>query len=95
MVGPMKKPKLPQTDSIQKLAEFWDNHDLADFENELEEVAAPVFVRRAAIKVPLESLEVKAVEQLAEVKGVPREDLVRRWVLEKLTRRSNGRSTKR
>jgi hypothetical protein len=27
----MKKSKLPQTDSIQKLAEFWDSHDLTDF----------------------------------------------------------------
>ena len=41
----MKSPKLPQTDSIQELAEFWDTHDLADFEPELEEVGEPVFVR--------------------------------------------------
>jgi len=46
----MKKPKLPKTDSIQKLAEFWDTHDLTDFEDELEEVAEPVFVRDTAIK---------------------------------------------
>ena len=41
----MKKPKLPKTGSIQKLAEFWDSHDLTDFEDELQEVAEPVFVR--------------------------------------------------
>ena len=45
----MKKSKLPRTDSIQELAEFWDTHDVTDFDEELEEVAAPVFVRCDAI----------------------------------------------
>ena len=91
----MKKSKLPKTDSIQKLAEFWDTHDLTDFEDELEEVAEPVFVRGTAIKVPLESREVEAVEQMAQAKGVSREELIRAWVLQKLARRNNARPTKR
>lgn len=40
----MTTSKLPKTDSIQELAKFWDAHDLADFEDEMEEVTAPVFV---------------------------------------------------
>lgn len=91
----MKKSKLPKTDSIQKLAEFWDTHDLTDFEGELEEVTEPVFVRGTAIKVPLDSREVKAVEQMAQAKGVSREELIRAWVLQKLARRNNARPTKR
>jgi hypothetical protein len=31
------------------LSEFWDSHDLTDFEDELEEAAEPVFVRSTAI----------------------------------------------
>jgi predicted DNA binding CopG/RHH family protein len=95
MERPMKKSKLPKTHSIQELAEFWDTHDLTDFEDELEEVAEPVFERGAAIKVPLESREVEAVEQMAQAKGVSREELVRAWVLQKLARRNNGRPTNR
>jgi predicted DNA binding CopG/RHH family protein len=91
----MKKSKLPKTDSIQQLAEFWDTHDLTDFEDELEEVAEPVFGRRAAIKVPLEYREVEAVEQMARAKGVSREELIRAWVLQKLARRNNAGPTKR
>jgi CopG antitoxin of type II toxin-antitoxin system len=91
----MKKSRLPKTDSIQKLAAFWDTHDSTDFEEELEEVAEPVFVRGSAIKVPLESREVKAVEQMAQAKGVSREELIRAWVLQKLARRNNARPTKR
>ena len=34
----MSTPRLPQTDSIQELARFWDAHDLTGFEDELEEV---------------------------------------------------------
>lgn len=85
----MKKSKLPQTDSIQALAEFWDTHDLTGVEDDLEEVTEPVFVRGAAIKVPLAVREAKAVEQLAQAKGVSREELVRAWVLQKIARRSN------
>ena len=56
----MKKPTLPRTDSIQELAQFCDTHDLTDFEDELEEVAEPVFLRATPSKGPLESG--KAVE---------------------------------
>jgi hypothetical protein len=91
----MKKSKLPKTDSIQQLAEFWVTHDLTDFEDELEEVAEPVFGGRAAIWVALESREVEAVEQIARAKGVSREELIRAWVLQKLARRNNAGPTKR
>ena len=84
----MKKPKLPRTDSIQKLAEFWDTHDLTDFEDELEEVAEPVFVGDTAIKIHLESREAAAVQQLAQAKGVSQEELIRAWVLQQLARTS-------
>jgi hypothetical protein len=40
---------IPETDSIQGLAKFWDTHDLADFEDQLEEVVEPVFVGRNEI----------------------------------------------
>ena len=91
----MKKSKLPQTDSIEKLSEFWDTHDSTDFDDELEEVAEPVFVRGTSIKVPLEPGEVEAVERMANAKGVSREELIRAWVMQKLARRNNIRPTKR
>jgi hypothetical protein len=43
----MNKQRIPQADSIQELAEFWDTHDVTDFEDELEEVTESVFVRAA------------------------------------------------
>lgn len=80
----MKKAKLPNTDSIQELARFWDSHDLTDFEDQLEEVIEPVFRRDASINVHLAPPEVKAVSKMAERKGISREELIRTWVLQKL-----------
>jgi protein tyrosine phosphatase (PTP) superfamily phosphohydrolase (DUF442 family) len=90
----MRKSKLPKTDSIQKLAKFWDKHDLTDFEDELEEVAQPVFARRnggtrQAVNVPLEQREAKALQRLARAKGISREQLLRRWVLQKIASARN------
>lgn len=90
----MKKSKLPTTDSIQELAEFWDTHDLTDFEEDLEEVEEPVFVRETPISILLESSEADAVQQIADAKGVTREDLIRSWVRQKLPR-GNGSVRKR
>ena len=87
----MKKSKLPKTDSIEKLAEFWDTHDLTDFEDELEEVTEPVFVRDTTIKVRLKSPEAAAVQRMAQAKGVSQEELIRAWVLQKLAHRNNAR----
>jgi hypothetical protein len=95
MEKPMKKSRLPTTDSIKKLAEFWDSHDLTDFEDELEEVAEPVFVRSRVIKVPLEAHEAEAVVQMARAEGVSPEQLVRVWVLQKVARRNSARPTNR
>ncbi len=42
----MKAPALPETDSIEELALFWDSHDVTEFEGQLEEVREPVFERK-------------------------------------------------
>src|SRR5438552_18623004 len=97
MEGPMKKRTLPKTDSIQKLAEFWDTHDLTDFEEQLCEVGEPVFARVAGsmrssgIQVPLRSREAKAVERIAHAKGLSPQQLLRQWVLQRLPPPDNGR----
>lgn len=80
----MKTEALPQTDSIQEMAQFWDTHDVADFEGDLEEVNEPVFERRTVVAVDLEFAEAEAVKKLAESKGVADAELIRGWVREKI-----------
>ena len=80
----MNIPNIPQTDSIQELARFWDTHDLTNFEDELEEVTEPVFEREAVVKVQLEPEEIEALNEIAKAKRVASGDLIREWVLEKI-----------
>ncbi len=78
--------KIPKTDSIRELAEFWDTHDLTDFSDELEEVSEPVFSRRGSgsVTVPLSASERAAIRQIASSRGVEEAALIREWVREKL-----------
>lgn len=41
----MNMKQISQIDSIEALAQFWDTHDLTEFEDELQEVTEPVFER--------------------------------------------------
>ena len=84
----MKTQRLPQADSIQELAQFWDTHDLTDFEDELEEATEPVFEPARVIPLNLESDEAEAVRRIAEAKGITDAELIRGWVREKIHARS-------
>ncbi|NOT53866.1 MAG: hypothetical protein HOP18_04595 [Deltaproteobacteria bacterium] len=82
----MKNQKLPQIDSIEELAQFWDTHDLTEFAEELEEVNEPVFERKSETMIPLHlhPQELEAVKRAAQARGVAEAVLLREWVLEKL-----------
>lgn len=79
----MKKEFMPKTDSIQKLAHFWDTHDLTDFEDELEEVKGPVFGKDIILKIHLQRDEVESLMKIAESKKISYDDLIRQWVIER------------
>ncbi len=76
--------KIPDTDSIQELAQFWDTHDLTDFEDQLEEVTEPVFERETVVEIHLQPQEVEAVKKIAQSKGISYADLIREWILERV-----------
>jgi hypothetical protein len=77
--------KIPVTDSIRELAEFWDAHDLTAFDDQLEEVVAPVFVRaKSGVTIPLSGEERTAIRKIAAQRRVDEAALIHEWVLEKL-----------
>jgi len=80
----MNAPRWPQSDSIRELARFWDAHDLTEFDDELEEVAMPVFRRETTIEVQLPSIDAARLRTLAQEKGVDDAELVREWVLDRI-----------
>ncbi|MBI4460533.1 MAG: hypothetical protein HY648_10810 [Acidobacteria bacterium] len=82
----MKRQKLPHTDSIEELAQFWDTHDLTDFEEHLEEVVRPVFVRTKgeSLSINLQPPEARHLKKIARSRGVKETTVVRQWILERL-----------
>ena len=82
----MKRQALPKTDSIEELASFWDAHDLTDFDEELEEIAEPVFVRAkgTSLSIALQATEAQHLKKIALSKGVKETTVLRRWILERL-----------
>ena len=75
---------LPQSDSIQELAQFWETHDLTDFEGELEEVAEAIFIRETTVTIHLSSADAVVVNEVAKAKGLNDAELIREWVVEKV-----------
>jgi len=90
----MRRQKLPTTDSVEELAKLWDTHDLTDFEEDLEEVTEPVFVRAkgASLSIVLPPQDVRRLRGIARAKGVKETTVLRQWILEKL-RGARRRST--
>jgi len=75
---------LLQTDSIQELAEFWEIHDLTEFENELEEVTEPIFTHDAIMEIHLSPDEVKTVKEIACLQDISVTDLLHHWIMEQI-----------
>jgi hypothetical protein len=79
--------KIPDTDSIRELAEFWDTHEVTAFEDQLQEVAEPVFTRpQGSVTVPLTGEERIAIRKIAALRGVDEAAFIHEWVQEKLYR---------
>ena len=82
----MSETRIPQTDSIEELARFWDTHDLTDFEDELEEVSEAAFKRHegTVVTIRLRPEEAEVVQDIAKSKDIEQTTLIRQWVLEKI-----------
>lgn len=80
----MRHATIPVTDSIQELATFWDNHDITDYENDLNAVDEKVFERKSVVKIRLAMKEADLLSRMASMHGIPCDELVKNWVVEKL-----------
>jgi len=82
----MRRQTLPASDSIEELAKFWETHDLADFEEELEEAEEPVFVRptRTSLTIDLHPMEAQRLKRIARSRRVKEATIVRQWIIDRL-----------
>lgn len=86
MARQMKTTRLPKTDSIEELARFWDEHDVTELEDELEEVTEPIFQRadETTIQINLPKQDLERLRRVADRIGIDHTKLVQEWIHEKL-----------
>ena len=80
-----KKSRIPEFKSYAEEAEFWDTHDITEFEDETHPVDAHF------IKPPTESVQVlfdpdinRKLEKFAKAAGLNKSVLIRNWIMERL-----------
>lgn len=77
--------------TVAAAAEFWDTHDLSEYEEQTREVEAEVDLRRRTFLTALEPELARKVSAYAEAQGVSVETLINVWLTEKLTAASVGK----
>ena len=70
--------------SVAEAAEFWDNHDLADYWDQTREANFEVDIERRTFLTALEPELAKKLVVCAHQQGVTTETLINVWLTEKL-----------
>jgi dihydroneopterin aldolase len=70
--------------TIEAAAEFWDSHDLADYEDLTSEVKVAVQLQRRRRLVALAPELAEQLRAAAQQRGVSAETLVNLWLRERL-----------
>jgi predicted DNA binding CopG/RHH family protein len=87
VVSPQKK-KLPNMKgwSDERIAEFWNTRDSADYFDQMEDVKVDLNVPEdfRVISLRLDSEDITRAKRLARRKGIPYTVLLRMWIKEKL-----------
>jgi len=73
---------LSKSGSLQELAEFWDTHDLTDFEDQIHEVHFEVDIRSRKHYVAIDPDLITEVRRVA--RGLSTESLINLWLQQRL-----------
>lgn len=88
------KSRIPEFQTYEEEAEFWDTHDTTEFEDEFEEVQVRFSKNLSqSLTVRLDEGTIKQMRDIARQKGIGPTTLARMWILERLRgqRRPSGR----
>lgn len=80
----MSENKLPDFGSIDELVEFFDNHDMGDYLDEMPEAHFDVDIQRRTFLIPIDGELLKKLSRLAKIEHTSTEALVRAWLAEKV-----------
>ena len=92
MAGKASCDSIPESfSSIAEAAEFWDEHDLGDFEAQTQEVTLEIDLKRRTFLAALEPGLALKVTKYAHNLGVSTETLVNLWLSERLSVATAGK----
>lgn len=79
-------PKSPSFTSVNELVDFFDNHDLGEYEEAFPEAEFEVDLRRKVHLVAIDEELNNRLTEIAEQEQTPAESLVNSWLKEKISR---------
>jgi len=82
----MEKMKIPEFQALEEMANFWDTHDVTDFENEMQEVHEPIFdgMNNNIISLALTSDYYAKLKNIAELRKLNIISLVNKWIVDNI-----------
>ncbi|MDQ2807133.1 MAG: BrnA antitoxin family protein [Chloroflexota bacterium] len=83
--------KIPEFQSIEEEADFWDTHSAVDFFDQTTEVDMRIEVprpKKVPISLRLDPATVMELKAVARQQGIGYQTLIRMWVMERLTAQS-------
>lgn len=81
---PQRDPIPEHFESLEEAADFWDRHDVADYDDLTREARFHVAIGRRAFLAAVEPELAKKVADVARRQGVATETLINVWLSEKL-----------
>lgn len=79
----MAKDKIPENMTLDKAAEFWDEHSFLDYDD-VQEVRFSVDLRKNRSYVALDEDLARQIRTIAYQKGTSPQVLVNQWLKEKI-----------
>lgn len=74
---------IPEFQTLEDMAEFWDRHEITDFEDELTEVTEPIFqhLQQRTMTLMLDDEHYLLLKRLAEQEHLNATALINEWVI--------------
>ncbi len=80
-----RRDPLPESfDTLDEAGEFWDTHSSADYEDVMEDVDLEVDLSTSRVYCPIDKDLARQVRELARREGISTEELIHRWLQERL-----------
>ena len=85
-----KSTQLPKFNSLEKLVEFFDTHDLGDYLDTMPEARFDIDLKRKTNVIALDEDLAERVSTIARAKHVSSKSLINKWLREKVLEQANA-----